>query len=128
MEPGVEVRFPRRALAVSPESLGQRLVAQPGWAEVAYEPSGLGQVVLGCLASLLDGRRRLLGAGTVLGGAQQEHDAGQTLSQGVVDLPCQPLTFRGNPGRVLGGGEFGPGAGEVVDQPPTMLALGVQCR
>ncbi|WP_246154683.1 hypothetical protein [Saccharopolyspora hirsuta] len=47
------------------------------------------------------------------------------MGEGVVDFAGQSFAFGGDPGLVLGGGQFGAGAGEVVDEGLAALGLGV---
>lgn len=105
----------------------QRSVLQVRRREGPYEPTRLGEVLLGRLPGPADVRqgRRVRGQ-AALGGAQQQLDGGQALRQGVVDLPGEPLPLREDPGTPLGGGQLGPGGDELLDQLAPPLALPVQ--
>ena len=82
------------------------------------DPTDLVETVPGGRRSGVDvsaGRRRL-GVPRLLGRLQQQIDAGQTLTDGVVDLPRQPGPLGQGAGAVLLLGELGLGLDELVEQ------------
>ena len=59
----------------------------------------------------------------LLGRAAHQHDAGQALGEGVMDFAGQPGPLGQGAGVVLGAGEFGTGAAELLGRQPLVFRL-----
>lgn len=96
-------------------------------AQRPHEAAGLGQVVLGGLTGPAHmGGGRCVRREGVLGGPQQQLDAGQALREGVVDLAGQPLPLRQRARGTLRLGQLRPCGHQLLDELTTPLALAEQ--
>lgn len=93
-------------------------LGQVGRGQVVDEAAGLGEVAFrdaGGRTHMAAGGVRI-GAPGAVGRLEQHLLAGQALGQGVVDLHGEPLALGEGSLAPLGGGQFAPGAQQVVDQ------------
>ena len=102
---------------------------RPGAAQVADEAAGLGEVLGGRGAHglhALPGEGGVGGVERVLGRARDQHDRGQPLGEGVVDLAGEPLPLGAHPRPVLRARELRLRSAQLLGHGPLALGLGVQ--
>lgn len=128
VQPYVQGRLGGRPCRQCPQGLGQAAARrQLGGREIVDEAAGLGEVALGDRLGRTDvaaGRRRV-GLPQPLGRLEQHLLARQALRERVVDLHGEALALGERALAPLGGGQFAPGAEQVVDEValPVRLAL-----